>query len=82
MEKMSFVIWNDCFWEESRQNLNVFLSNVCCYRDSVGSKPFKGLAKLVLNTLCIPTSNACFEPISSIMNLTKTKIRNEKHMNF
>ncbi|KNC20862.1 hypothetical protein FF38_13275 [Lucilia cuprina] len=74
---MPFVKWNDCFGEESGQNLNVFWSNVYCYKDSGGSKPFKDLAELVLNILCVPTSNACVERVFSIMNLTKTKIRNK-----
>ena len=56
--KMPFVKWNDCFGEESGQNFNVFLSNVGCYKDSAGSKPFKQLVKLVFNILCVPTSNA------------------------
>ena len=71
------VEWNDCFGEDSVQNWNVFLSNVCCYKDSTVSKPFKGLAELVLNILCVPTSKAGIEHVFSIMNLTKIKIWNK-----
>lgn len=69
--------WNDCFGKESGKNLNVFWCNVYSYKDSADSNPFKELAELVLNILYVPTSNACVERVFSIMNLTKTKIRNK-----
>ena len=67
------MFWNDCFGEVSGQSLNVFRSNVHSYKDSSSSKPFKKFADLVLNILCVPTSNACVERIFSIINLTNTK---------
>ena len=74
---MPFRKWNNCFGEESGQNLNAVLSNVYGYKDSAGRKLFKELAELDLNILCVPTSNAYVERVFSIMNLINTKIRNE-----
>ena len=59
---MLFGNWSDCL-EDSGQNLNVFLSNFCCDKDFAGSKPFKGLAELVFNILCVPTNKASFERV-------------------
>ena len=60
--KMPFVKWSDCL-EDSGQNLNVFLSNVCCGEDSAGYKQFKKLAELVFNILCMLTKNAWVERV-------------------
>ena len=61
--KMPFVKRNDCFGDESKQNLKVFWTNVYCYKDCAGSQLFKELTELVLIILCVPTSNAYMEQV-------------------
>lgn len=74
--KMPFVQWQDVFGQDVGTDLSSFWSKVFSYQDAGGSKPFQELAEIVLNMLSVPTSNACVERVFSIMNTTKTKIRN------
>ena len=69
MEKNAISKMERLFW--------VF-SNVYCYKNSAGSKPFEEHAELDLNILCVPTSNAYVEHVFSIMNLTNTEIQLEQ----
>lgn len=74
--KLPFVNWKDYFNDDIPSNLHEFWPKVYNYRDTAGTYHFKEIALAVLYMLVIPTSNACVERVFSIMNSTKTRLRN------
>lgn len=75
--KMPFVNLKNIFGDDITTHLNSAWPKIYSYQDAAGNQPFKELAEMVLNMLCVPTSNACVERVFSVMNTTKTKIRNK-----
>lgn len=75
--KLQFINWNDYFDNDIPTNLLDFWPKVFDYHDAAGTYHFKELSIAVLNMLVIPTSNACVERVFSIMNYTKTRLRNK-----
>lgn len=75
--KLAFVNWKDYFNDEIPTNLLDFWPKVYDYHDAAGTYHFRELSLAVLNMLVIPTSNACVERVFSIMNYTKTRLRNK-----
>lgn len=74
--KLPFVNWKEYFNDDIPSSLHEFWPKVYNYRDTAGSYHFKEIALAVLYMLVIPTSNACVERVFSIMNCTKTRLRN------
>lgn len=74
--KLPFVNSKDYFNDDIPSNLHEFWPKVYSYKDTTGTYHFKEIALAVLYMLVIPTSNACVERIFSIMNSTKTRLRN------
>lgn len=74
--KLPFTNWNDYFENDIPLNLMQFWPKVYSFQDAAGTTHYKELARAVLNMLSIPTSNACVERVFSVMNFTKSKLRN------
>lgn len=74
--KLPFTNWNDYFENDVPINLMDFWPKVYNFKEAAGTRHCKELAQAVLNMLSISTSNACVEHVFSVMNFTKTKLRN------
>ncbi|KAL1492199.1 hypothetical protein ABEB36_012682 [Hypothenemus hampei] len=71
------VRWKDIYGEEAIASSYKFWPIVLHHKNAGGTQIFNDLANYVILILSFPSSNAVVERVFSIMNATKTKLRNK-----